>query len=382
MAVDYTDVDAIAATVADIYAQGEQALIAALTRQLGAGGFDDDTSVWAARKLTEVRALARAAQLIVDELQRDGNTAVRQAVADGLRSGNATAVVDLAEAHIGDTGPAARAASSATGAAVQALADATVAELQPVYSAVLRSTDDAYRKAVAGATARRLTGTRDTRRAAQDAWAALVNQGITGFTDRTGRRWRLHTYAEMATRTAVARAAIVGQSDVWSAAGIRDCYVVDNPRECPLCAPWETKILALSPDGPVVAPAVATLAAAQAAGLNHPNCRHQLRPWRSGVRISAARTAEGPDGYDAEQQQRALERKLRAWRERYAAAFDDQGRQHAAQRIASWSQALQDHLHAHPRLARVSHREKPGAGHTAATGSRTARDRAHLAGPR
>jgi hypothetical protein len=379
MAVDYSNVDAIAAAVADVYADAEQALLALLTRQLAAGGFDAETPSWAARKLAEVQALKRAATLIVDRLQSDGGTVIRTAIADGLRAGNASAITELADAQVGDFGAGARAADQRAGNTVQALADATIAEMRPVYSAVLRSTDDAYRRAVAGAAARRLAGARDTRRAAQDAWAAISSKGITGFTDKTGRRWRLHTYVEMATRTAVARAAIIGQSDLWQAAGIRDCYVVDNPRECPICRPWESKILALSADGPVVAPAIATLDAAQAAGLNHPNCRHQLRLWQSGVRIVAARNPEGPDGYDAEQRQREIERKLRGWRERFAAAFDDTGRQYAAQRIAGWADELQNHLDDNPRLPRVSYREHPGAGYRAPRGARTRRDRAHLA---
>src|SRR3954447_18483164 len=161
--------------VADIYAEAENALLAAITRQLQAGGFDDDTaSRWQVRKLAEARALHRTAQLLVDELQRDGNVAVRQAVADGWRSGNATALTDLTEQHIGDIGPAARVADQTPGRAIQALADATVAELRPVHSAVLRGGDDAYRRAVAGGAARKLTGARDLRRAVQDTWAGLT----------------------------------------------------------------------------------------------------------------------------------------------------------------------------------------------------------------
>lgn len=377
MPVDYSQVDAIAAAVADIYAEAENALLALVTRQLTDGGFEDVQASWAARKLSEVRALGRAAGLLVDELQRDGNVAVRRAVADGFRSGATTALTDLTEQHVGDIGPAARVADQRAGTAIQALADAVVQELRPVHSAVLRSTDDAYRRAIAGATARRLAGARDTRRAAQDAWAGLARQGITGFVDSTGRRWRLHTYAEMATRTAVARAAVVGAVDVMTAGGLSMCYVVDNPRECPVCRPYEGRILALA--APAIAPAIATLDEAMAAGLFHPNCRHQIRPWRPGVRIVAARTPEGPGGYEAEQQQRAIERRLRGWRERYAAAFDDMGKQYAAKRIALWADALTRHLDEHPRLARVSYREHPGAGYRAPKGSRTRRDAAHLA---
>lgn len=361
MPVDYARVDRVAQYVAGIYAEAEAALIAAISRRLAAGHDSPDT--WERQKLAEVRAVGRAAQLIVDRLRLRGPRALRQAIADGLRAGNDAAITDLAEAHIGDIGPTARAAGERGSAQVQALADAAVGELRPVHAALLRSTDDAYRAAVAGATARRVAGVADTRTAAQAAWSQLAAQGMTGFTDSAGRRWRSFTYVEMATRTAVARAAIIGQTDTWQTAGITHAYVVDNPRECPLCVVWETKILTLGE--PNTAPGVATLEQAQAAGLSHPNCRHQLRPWAPGVRITAARKPEGPAGYTAEQQQRAIERKLRAWRERYAAAFTPQAEQWAARRIQAWAARLEDHLDAHPRLRRLTYREKPGAGYTA-----------------
>jgi hypothetical protein len=357
--VDYRRVEAVAAAVADIYGEAEPALIALITRQLAAGLADEDG--WAERKLREVRAVRRAATLVVDRLQRTGGRALRRAVADGLRIGRDAGVADLAERLVGDTGPVARGADTRGGAAIEALADATVREMRPVYSAVLRSTDDAYRRAIAGATARRLAGAQDLRHAAQAAWARLADDGITGFVDGAGRRWQLSTYVEMATRTAVARAAVIGQTDTWAAAGLEHCYVEDNPRECPICAPWEGKILALA--APPRRPATATLEEAQEAGLHHPNCRHGLRPWAPGVRIAMARKPEGPEGYEAEQQQRYLERGVRRWRVRYAAAFDDDGRQYAAARIQGWLARLEDHLDAHPRLERLSYRETVGAGY-------------------
>ncbi len=377
MPVDYRAVDAVAAAVADIYAEAEHALLAAMTRQLTAGGFDDaSTSVWQVRKLAEARALKRAAQLLVDELERDGNVAVRQAVADGWRSGNQSALTDLVEQQVGDVGPTARAVGNLADGRVQVLADAVVGELRPAHARVLRSVDDGYRKAVAGATARKLTGARTLRQAAQDAWAGMARQGLTGFVDKTGRKWRLHTYAEMSVRTAVAHAAVAAETDTCLAAGITRVYVPDNPRECPICRPWETKILALT--SPAEAPAVATLDHAMREGLFHPNCRHEIRPWQPGVRIVAARKPD-PTGYDAEQRQRALERRLRKHRERYAAAFDDTARQRAAKRIAATAGELAEHLDAPPRLPRKSYREHPGAGFRAPRSARTRRDAAYLA---
>lgn len=373
MAVDYDVVDEVAGTVAGVYREAELALTRMLARRLGAG-LHDETG-WAVRKLGEVRAVRRAAQLIADQLATQGTARLREAVAAGYRVGNAAAVLDLAEAHVGDVGHIARGADMRAGNAIQALADAAVRELRGVHAAILPAVEGAYRQAIAGATARRLAGAADLRHAAQAAWAALLAQGVTRFTDSAGRRWRLSTYVEMATRTAVGRAAVVGQTDACLAAGITDVYVVDNPRECPICAPWEAQVLSLTDT--VTAPAIATLHAAQRAGLHHPNCRHGVRSYvRGRTRIQRARNPEGPGGYVAEQQQRYLERQIRRWAEREAGAFTDSERRHAAGTALRWRSALAVHLAQHPRLARKSYREQIDAGF-AAPASR-AGDRAQL----
>ena len=49
-----------------------------------------------------------------------------------------------------------------------------------------------------------LVGHEDRRRTAQRAWERLLSRGVTGFTDRAGRRWELASYVEMATRAVTA----------------------------------------------------------------------------------------------------------------------------------------------------------------------------------
>jgi Phage minor capsid protein 2 len=290
VAVNVAVVDQVAVAVAAIYREGELALIAAITRRLAQGL---DATDWQVRKLNEVHAVRWAAQAVVQRLRTDADPVLRRGIADAYRAGNAAAVIDLNAALDPPVDPRALAADLRAGNAVQALADAAVAELRPVQQAVLPAAESAYRQAVAGATARRLTGVTDTRHAAQAAWAGLVDRGITGFTDRTGRRWQLSTYVEMAVRTSVHRAQVVGVTDVAQAAGTSQVYVVNSPRECPLCRPWESKVLSLVE--PVEEPAVATLAAAQAAGLHHPNCfpGEVLVSAPTGVRASDARRYEG-----------------------------------------------------------------------------------------
>lgn len=276
MPIDPRTADDMAAAVAGLYRDAELSLIAMITRRLARGL---ESTGWAERKRAETGGLRTAAALIAGRVATAGDGAARRAVALGYRAGNETAVLDLAQELTGHRSPVPRAVLHRRGDAVQALADAVVDELRPVHAAILPQTLDAYRRVIAGAAGRRITGVADVRHAAQAAWSALVQRGVTGLTDSAGRRWRLSTYVEMSVRTAVARSMVFGQLDTWSARGIDQCYVVDNPRECEICAPWETKILSLGPTFRL--PAIATLDTAMKAGLFHPNC------FPGGVQVSA-----------------------------------------------------------------------------------------------
>lgn len=378
MPVNPAAVDDIAAAVAGVYSEAELALLRIVTRHLADGV---DAPDWAVRRLTEVAAVRRAAQLVVDAVESRGRAMARAAVAAGYRAGNAAAVVDLAGRVAGDVGHLARGADRRHGSAVQALADALVDELRPVHEAILPATVNAYRRAVAAGTARALAGRIPTRQAAQAAWAGLVDRGITGFTDVAGRRWRLHSYVEMAVRTAAARAVVAGLADEYTAAGHRLVYVSDHRGECDLCRPWEHRVLALSgltglvterddrTGRPVTVYVAATLAEARAQGLFHPNCLHSIAAYRPGrTRLAPARP--DPAGNAARVRQRYLERGLRHWRERHAAALTPAGRVVAEQRIRTWDAELGRHLATYPRLRRLRHREEPGAGWEAPDGRR------------
>src|SRR5699024_2406909 len=71
---------------------------------------------------------------------------------------------------------------------------------------ILRWPEDAYRDVIAQTTPGLLLGMDTGRQAQARAWRELRRRGVTGFTDKAGRRWNLATYVEMATRTASHRA--------------------------------------------------------------------------------------------------------------------------------------------------------------------------------
>lgn len=344
----------------------------------------------------EVTAVADAHPDNTDARRVQGMNRVRQAAERtvyGLERGSADRIDRVITAAAEEGADAAAAQLSAiTGrgrhthddqinrGALDRLAAATADRVSLAHTAILRTVPDAYRVAVARTVPGVLVGAQSTREAAQRAMWALTDQGITGFVDRAGRRWRLSSYVEMATRTAAARAMVDAQLDRLAASGFDLVQVGAVPRPCPRCSPWESRVLAHAggpignvevPDAitgdPVSVSVAATVDQARAAGLLHPNCRHSLSIYLAGV-TKPVRVWPNRDGYRAAQRQREIERHIRAWKERQAVALDTAAARYAAGKVRAWQGEMRHHLKTHPDLKRLPYREGVGAGHTPTAG--------------
>ena len=374
MAVDPDLVDAIAAGVADIYRDAEAALIRTIRTHLDRG-LDNPA---AERRAATLRSLRRAAQSIVAALEADSGPAIRDALSRSYRHGWSSALAGLPRRHfpqsgIGDAAAAALRERSGAGF-VEALVMALFRDFGHVTRSILRDVVGVYRDVQAAAAGRILTGAQTRRQAAQSAWQAWIDRGVSGFTDRAGRRWKLSSYAEMATRTVAQRAAVQGQVDRLDTIGVELVYVSDAVQECARCRPFEGRILRTTPgpldvqvehatrDGVMVTvEAYATLDDARLRGLFHPNCRHSISAYLPGVtRVPKGRP--DPDGDKARQQQRALERRIRKYKEQQLGALTDQARADAGRRVRAAQAALRAHLAANPGLKRLPYRERIGAG--------------------
>lgn len=376
MPVDPDDIDAIAATLGDIYREAELAVTRQIARHLA--DHPGAPTAWAQPRADALGSLRRAVEAIQAALQADGSREIRQAIADAYRLGDRTVLAEIPNrwfqrSGIGEAAEAARRYVPQV-AAVESLAAAVVRDLGNVVGNILRQAVDAYRNVTAGATARMLAGGVSRREATQAAWAAYQRQGITGFRDRAGRQWRLSAYAEMAVRTASARAAVQGQTDRLESLGVDLVYVSDHGQECPLCRPFEGRVLRrdAGPTGRLVVEHAltgermtvdveATLDEARARGLLHPNCRHSVSAYLPGV-TRPPRPRNNPKQYEARMRQREIERRIREWKEREAAALTDEERTAARRRVRAWQGEMRDHLQAHPYLKRQRQREQVGAG--------------------
>ncbi|MGW8374274.1 phage minor capsid protein [Streptomyces sp. ODS28] len=365
-------VEDLSTGVRDLYADAEERLLGIMARQLAAG---HEAPGWAQRKLAAIQPLRRASQRVVDELGRAVTLEVFDVVADSYNRGHRAAVAELGALPdherrlVDEVTPNAQAVDRLAAEAVQ-LVTAT-------HRGILRAVVDGYRDVVARVTATPLLGTGTRRQATQDAMRAFADRGISGFTDRAGRRWQLTSYAEMAVRTSTARAAIEGHTRTLTEAGLDYVLASNAPRECPLCRPWEGKLLSISGpdgrrtvelehathDGEMLRVVVqGSLDEARLAGFQHPNCRHSVSAYIPGVTSLIPPMRSDGSGYEATQRQRAIERNIRKHKKRAAAATTPEAKRAAEAKVRTWQGRMREHLAENPGHRRKRQREQIGAG--------------------
>lgn len=367
----------LAARVRELYEDAEYALLGHLARALAA---DIDSPRWAELKLAAVGDLRAAVEVVAAALQHDADGAVRAALAEAYGRGRQAAVAELGALDIGRELFTRRHLPNA--AAVDRLAASYAHDTRPLYQRITRAVTDAYRSVVARASGNTLLGSLTRRQASQRALDQFARRGVTGFVDRSGRSWELASYAEMAVRSVTARAAIEGHIDALAEIRVGLVIVSDAPLECPLCRPWEGEVLTLgSESGPhtvrlasalpasgrlarrerLVVHIAGSLTEARAAGLFHPNCRHSLSAYLPGMTTRPPQHPTPGTTYEDTQRQREIERHIRAWKRRQAAAIDEQARRAAAAKVRAWQKAAREHVAAHEHLGRKPAREQIGA---------------------
>jgi hypothetical protein len=355
-------VDQMAAAVLLLFGAGEQRLItgsAELVRAAIAnpalapslrGGLDRLAVDVATDVLSKVHTLA---DNVADTAARNGNAeAAREvrALERSVENWHASPVSDLLPHNV---------------TASRLIAEDLSHRLSAAAGRITRFADDAYRAATtAGALAQinpaldvihRTINSATPAEAQAQAWRELTAKGVTGFTDSAGREWNLATYVEMATRTATQRAYNASHRERLTLAGIHYFTISTTGRPCPLCAPWEGKVLAdttgtvtephAAGDGTVTFDVAATIEEAMAAGLFHPNCKHTLTAFLPGVTVLKPNqwTDRDEQAYRDTQKLRALEREVRKHRQVQAAAITDTQRAQAGRNV----RAAQANVRAH-----------------------------------
>lgn len=177
---------------------------------------------------------------------------------------------------------------------------------------------DVYQDVIAGKAPMVVLGA-STSTARKAALQEFLERGITGFTDVAGRNWRIGTYTEMATRTAVARA--YTDAGVYRNAqlGIDLYSILGGRNSCDNCAQWFGKIIAASgPTGRRLVPhafedrlievdIAGTLAEWRQSGAGHPNCTCRPVGYVPGFRLPVAASGYDKAAHAARDRLRELE---------------------------------------------------------------------------
>lgn len=168
---------------------------------------------------------------------------------------------------------------------LDALIKATTDDLKKAEIAVLRMSNDQYRKAVFNAQVYANTGAGTYEKAVDMATKNLRAAGLNCVEYANGARHTLSDYADMAIRTASKRAYLQGEGEKRQEWGISTVIMNKRGNPCPKCLPWVGKVLiddvwsgGSAEDGPY--PLMST---AIAAGLYHPRCKDGHTTYFEGI---------------------------------------------------------------------------------------------------
>lgn len=363
MAVSPDDAEDLAADIANAYGDAEVGLLGRIAQFIGLGLNLDS---WESDRRDGAGLVRRTIGRIVGALTKRGRKAASKAAQEAERRGVARADGELGA--LADSLPPPSGVHAKQGAAK--MGD----DLGKVEQAMANQAMSAYHRVISQVSTLVEAGTATRLQAAAKALNMFANEGITGFTDKSGRKWELRTYVEMAVRTHVANVMVDAHTARIESAGVRLVMVSQAPYECDLCKPWEGKILEIGgPDGPhqvtvnnpmgrgtVTVRVAGSLAEARSKGLFHPNCRHSIEAYLPGVSRAAAKPDTQGVTYKDTQKLRYFERQARKWDRRRAVALNDEDRKAADAKFKAWRAKAREHSKA-TGLPRKTNRERHDA---------------------
>lgn len=167
------------------------------------------------------------------------------------------------------------------------ITDAAVTSMATVQSALIGRTDpDVYRWVGLEQVALRQATGQGVYKQLPAFVEALRREGVTAFVDKAGRRWSLHTYGSMVSRTTSRQAEVLA---VLTADPEQDLYQISrHGTTCALCAPYEGRVYSKSGNDPDFPPLADAFGKVDPNGPNsltntylnlHPNCWHSVYPW-------------------------------------------------------------------------------------------------------
>lgn len=230
---------------------------------------------------------------------------------------------------------------------MNALIEATTHDMQRAETAVLRMSDDQYRKIIFNAQVYANSGAGTYAQAVDMATKDFLSAGINCIEYRNGRRVNIKSYAEMALRTANKRAYLQGEGERRKEWGISTVIVQPRGNPCPLCLPFVGKVFvddvwsggtreeAERLGYPLMSDAIA-------AGLYHPNCKDVHTTYFEGLdddEVKDATEAErdaAVEDYKQEQQRNYVENQAEKYERLSEYSLDPDSQQKYSVKAEQW----------------------------------------------
>ena len=228
---------------------------------------------------------------------------------------------------------------------LEALMDATQNDMQKAEQAVLRRSNDQYRKIIFDAQMYANTGAATVEKAVDMATKDFLSRGIDSIVYKNGSRHTISDYADMYIRTAERRATLMGEGRKRQEWG--ESLVIVNKRgghPCPKCLEWVGKILVDDvysggkPDGKHK-----FLSEAMAEGLYHPRCKDGHTTYIPGVTsipdpVTQKEEKEAAKAEAEEQREQLVERQAERQDRLADHSLDPENRMTARHRANQWKE--------------------------------------------
>ncbi len=236
-----------------------------------------------------------------------------------------------------------------------------------VEKAALRMADDVYRQTLIKAEIAVSTGSQTIQQAIGDAVREFAKKGINCIEYRDGRRVNIADYIYMALTTANTRAQLLGAAKVRTELGIDTVWVTSYDACSETCMPWQGNVyiddVFADFDGEIMGDKgksksgkwYTLLSVAVRAGLFHPNCRHSLTTHNENNAVREAPPVDekkARENYKLEQQQRALERKVRYWKRRLEGETDPELKAGLKKQVKTAQKNLREFIDEHKDVLR------------------------------
>ena len=272
--------------IAEIYKDMELEMIKSMKRNLGLHIAEEaktgiDYPQWQAIKIREMRKYQRQNKSLLKNSRRGMDKDIKNHIRDEMKQGSLHEMKRFKKAKGAGYKSAVAMKDSffkINTKKVDSLINSVHSDFARADQAILRMMNDTYRSTIFKFGMYVSNGVYTEKQAYDAAVKDFLSRGLNCIEYKDGRRVNIADYTSMAIRTVNQRAYMAGEGEVRKQLGETLVIISHHATSCPLCQPFENKVLiddvysgGKADDGDYM-----LLSQAMAEGLFHPRCRHGL----------------------------------------------------------------------------------------------------------